>query len=63
MSGYTAPSLTVFINKVDVRYTFMVFETFIHTAHESADVETDAEAEQAYSQTSDGDEVLRFVLQ
>jgi hypothetical protein len=41
----------------------MVLETFIHTAHESADVETDAEAEQAYCQTSDGDGVLRFVLQ
>jgi hypothetical protein len=41
----------------------MVLETRIYTAYESTDVETDAEAEQAYCQTSDGDEVLRFVLQ
>jgi hypothetical protein len=41
----------------------MVLETFIHTAYESADVETDAEAEQAYGQTHNGNQVLCLVLQ
>ena len=60
MSGHTAPSLSVFIYQVDIRNAFVVLKTFIYTAYESADVETDAEAEQAYCQTSDGDEVLRL---
>jgi hypothetical protein len=40
----------------------MVLETLVYTAYESADVETDAEAEQTYRQSHNGDEVLRFVL-
>ena len=62
MSGYTAPALTVLIDKIDVRNAFMVLETRIYTAYESADVETYTEAEQTYRQSHNGDEVLRFVL-
>ena len=41
----------------------MILKTFIYTAHKPADVEAYAEAEQAYRQSPDGDEVLHLVLQ
>ena len=41
----------------------MVLKAFVYTADVSADVETYTEAEQAYRQSPDGDEVLHLVLQ
>jgi hypothetical protein len=48
---------------LDFRNSSVIFKTLVYTAHETADVETYAEAEQSYRQSHDGDQVLRFVLQ